>query len=275
MREVVAARYRRWVLGAALLGLMPVARPAYAGQLDLTLFLGRAYPLHDERLTLRPPAPSLPGVDINVTGAPVVRAEGGLVLGGALAFERGVLGVEARVDGTGVGFEFSGARYELRATQFPFTGLSGSVTLGNGRFDASRLYLLSGNVRLRTPGPISLVASGGLSLLPDVAITGSVPAVLDVPGLSLVQGAASGLHLRVTPGESEHRIGVNGGAGLRLGGSRVALLVEVRGFYFREYNLSFGVEGAPEILAGLLESSAAVRFRPVIVNGQAGLVFRF
>ena len=252
-----------------------VAPQASAGQFDLTLFLGRAYPIHDERLTLRPPVPSLPGVDITVTGAPVVRAEGGLVLGGALAFERGLIGVEARLDGAGVGLEFSGARYELRATQIPFTGVTGSVTLGTGRFDASRLYLLSGNVRLRTPGPIGLVASGGLSLLPDFTITGSVPAVLDVAGLSVLQGAASGLRLRVVPGESEHRIGVNGGAGLRLGGHRVALLVEVRGFYFREYNLTFGVEGAPDIVAGLLESTAAVRFRPVIVNAQAGLVFRF
>jgi hypothetical protein len=247
----------------------------YAGQVDLTLFLGRAYPVYDERLTLRPSAPSLPGVDIDVTGEPVIRADGGPVLGGALAFELGVLGLEARVDGTEVGFDFSGARYDLRATQPPFTGLSGSVTLGNGRFDANRLYLVSGNVRLRTPGPIGLAASGGLSLLPDVTITGSVPVSLDLAGLSVLQGAAPRLHLRAAPGESEHRIGVNGGAGLRVGGGRLALLVEVRGFYFREYDLRFEVEGAPDFAARLLETTDVVRFRPVIVNGQAGLVFRF
>jgi hypothetical protein len=55
----------------------------------------------------------------------------------------------------------------------------------------------------------------------------------------------------------------------------VALLIEVRGFYFREYDLRFAVEGAPDILARLLDNADAVRFRPVIVNGQAGLVFRF
>jgi hypothetical protein len=243
--------------------------------MDLTLFLGRAYPIYDERLTIRPSAPSLPGVAITVSGDPVIRADGGPVLGGALAFELGLIGVEARVDGTQVGFEFSGARYDLRATQAPFTGLTGSVTLGDGRFDARRFYLLSGNVRLRTPGPISLVLSGGLSVLPDVTITGSVPVALDIAGLSVLQGAAPRLRLRAAPGESEHRIGINGGAGLRLGGDRVALLVEVRGFYFREYDLRFEVEDAPDFAATLLESIDPIGFRPVIVNGQAGLVFRF
>ena len=275
MREALTFHYRRRVLGLAVVACLALAPQASAGQIDLTLFLGRAYPVYDERLTLRPSPPALPGVDINVTGEPVIRADGGPVLGGALAFELGVLGVEARVDGTEVGFDFSGARYDLRATQPPFTGLSGSVTLGHGRFDARRMYLLSGNVRLRTPGPIGLVASGGLSLLPDITITGSVPVSLDIAGLSVLQGAAPRLHLRAVPGESEHRIGVNGGAGLRLGGDRVGLMVEVRGFYFREYDLRFEVEGAPEFAAGLLESTDAVRFRPVIVNGQAGLVFRF
>jgi len=52
-------------------------------------------------------------------------------------------------------------------------------------------------------------------------------------------------------------------------------MVEVRGFYFREYDLRFAVEGAPDFAARLLETTDAIRFRPVIVNGQAGLVFRF
>lgn len=275
MRECLVFHNRRRIIGLAVVGCLALAPQAYAGQIDLTLFLGRAYPIYDERLTIRPSAPSLPGVDISVPVEPVIRADGGPVVGGALAFEVGVIGVEARVDGTDVGFEFSGARYDLRATQAPFTGLSGSITLGNGRFDARRLYLVSGNVRLRTPGPIGLVASGGLSLLPDVTITGSVPVNLDIAGLTLLQGAAPRLHLRAAPGESEHRIGVNGGGGLRLGGDRVALLVEVRGFYFREYDLRFEVEGAPDFAARLLETTDAIRFRPVIVNGQAGLVFKF
>lgn len=258
-----------------LAACLAAAPAAHARQLDFTVFLGRAYPVYDERLTIRPSVPSLPGVDINVSGDPIIRTDGGLVLGAALALEAGILGVEARVDGTEIGFDLSGARYDLRATRPPFPGLAGSVTVGDGRFDAKRFYLLSGNVRLRTPGPVGLVVSGGLSLLPDVTITGSVPVAAQIAGLPLLPGIDPRLRLRVAPTDSEHRLGVNGGAGLRLGGNRVALMAEARAFHFRDYNLRFEAEGAPDVVATLLESSDVVRFRPIIVNAQAGLVFRF
>lgn len=260
---------------AALVVLAVLPGEAHAGQMDLTLFLGRAYPVYDERLTIRPSVPSLPGVDVSASGDPVIRADGGLVVGGALAFELGVLGIEARVDGTQVGLDFSGARYDLRATQPPFNGLSGRVTLGSGSFDINRFYLLSGNVRLRTPGPIGIVVSGGLSLLPDLSTSGSVPVSLDIAGITVLQGVSPRLRLRAVPGESEHRIGVNGGAGLRVGGDRVALMAEIRGFYFRDYELRFELEDAPDFVARLVESADTIRFQPIIVNAQAGLVFKF
>lgn len=277
LRLVVArSLHRSLVACSAVLAACAAAVPeAHARQIDVTVFAGRAYPIYDDRLTIRPSTPSLPGVDVAVSGDPVIRADGGLVLGGALAFELGILGLEARIDGTEVGFDLSGARYDLRATQAPFAGLTGSVTIGDGRFDARRFYLLSGNVRLRTPGPVSLVASGGLSLLPDVTITGSVPVTVRIAGLPSLPGAAPQLRLRAAPGEAGHRLGANGGAGLRLGGNRVALMAEVRGFLFRDYDLRFDVQGAPEFAATLLENADAIRFRPVIVNAQAGLVFRF
>ena len=258
-----------------LTAVVAVPGEAHGGQMDLTLFLGRAYPVYDERLTIRPSTPSLPGVDIAVSGDPVIRADGGLVVGGALAFELGVLGIEARVDGTAVALDFSGARYDLRATQPPFTGLAGTLTLGSGSFDVDRFYLLSGNLRLRTPGPVGVVVSGGLSLLPDLSTTGSVPVSLDIAGIPVLQGAAPRLRLRATPGESEHRIGVNGGAGLRLGGDGVALMAEIRGFYFRDYELRFELEDAPDFVATLIDSADTIRFQPIIVNVQAGLVFKF
>ena len=72
---------------AVLTAVVAVPAQAFAGQVDLTLFLGRAYPVYDERLLIRPSTPSLPGVDVTVSGDPVIRADGGLVFGGALAFE--------------------------------------------------------------------------------------------------------------------------------------------------------------------------------------------
>ena len=266
---------RLLTLCAFVLSALGAVAPADAGQMDVTLFVGRAYPVYDDRLTIRPSSPSLPGVDVDVARDPIIRADGGLVLGGALAFEVGVLGVEGRIDGTQIGFDLSGARYDLTATQPPFTGLTGSITIGDGRFDANRFYLLSGNVRLRTPGPIGLVVSGGVSLLPDVTISGSVPLTAQIAGLPSLPVIQPQLRLRVAPGESGQRVGVNGGAGLRIGGGRLALMGEVRAFYFREYDLRFDVAGAPEFVATFIESSDVVTFRPVIVNAQAGLVIKF
>jgi hypothetical protein len=267
---------RPLALGALLLSMWCVAAPdAHAGQIDLTVFLGRAYPVYDERLVIRPSSPSLPGVDIDVSGDPLIRTDGGLVLGAALAFEFGILGIEGRIDGTEIGFDVSGARYDLRATQPPFTGLTGSIAIGDGRFDADRFYLLSGNVRLRTPGPIGLVVSGGVSFLPDVTISGSVPLTVRIDGLPVLPGIEPQLRLRVAPGESEHRVGINGGAGLRLGGGALALMAEVRAFYFRAYDLRFDAAGAPDFVARFVESTDVVSFRPVIVNAQMGLVIKF
>lgn len=268
MRRIIAFCFG-WTMWVGMVS------PAWAQGLDVTVFVGGAYPVYDERLTLRASAPSFPGVDVTASGNPELRADGGLVFGGAIAFELGILGIEGRLDATDVGFELRGARYDFRATQPPFAGLTGSLTLGDGRLDADRLYLLSGNVRLRTPGPVGLVASGGVSLLPDITISGSVPLSLQVDGISPIPGVEPRLQLRAAPGESEHRIGVNAGAGLRIGGSRVAVMAEVRVFYFREYELRFDAEDAPDLVTSFLESVEPVRFEPVVVNAQAGLVFKF
>jgi hypothetical protein len=97
---------------------------------------------------------------------------------------------------------------------------------------------------------------------------------VDVPGLPVLPGFAAALTLRATPGQAEHRFGVNGGAGVRIGG-RVALTAEARAFYFREYELRFASADGPEILDDLLAGVVPVFFRPVFVNAQVGLTFGF
>lgn len=264
---------RRWLVIALVLVLGPLAtsRPAFAQGGDLTLFIGSAYPVDHDRFTLRPSTPSLPGADITVNPTPELRAAGGLVVAGALAFELGVLGIEGRWDSMSLGFDVEGGRYDIRATSVPVTG---AVTVGDGRLDAKRLNILSVNARLRTPGPVGIYASGGFSVLPDVTIEGSVPLGVELFGVP-VGGIAPRLRLDVAPGESSRRYGLNGGAGLRLGGSRVALVGEVRVFYFKDYDLRFAVEDAPAIAADLIDRIAPVRFDPIIVNAQAGLAVRF
>lgn len=254
--------------------LLGIGGRAAAQGVDFTVFVGRAFPIYDERLTLRPPSPSVPGVDIGVVGSPLIEADGGAVFGGALAFELGVLGIEGRLDATEVAFDITGARYNLRGTRPPFEGLNASITVSDGRLDADRIPLLSVNARLRTPGPVALVLSGGLSYLSDVTVSGSIPLRLEAPGLPSLPGFDPRLTLVAVPGQSDHRWGVNGGAGLRIGG-RVALVGEVRVFYFREYELRFEAVNGLDLFDELLAGLAPVRFEPVFVNAQAGVTFRF
>lgn len=266
---------RAFLLGAVLAtAVLPVH--AEAQGLDLTLFLGRAFPVYDERLTLRPDTPSIDGVDVDVIGSPGLTVDGGPVFGAALAFELGLLGVEGRVDATDVGLDFTGARYDLQGIEPPFQGLTATVTAAPGRFDADRIWLLSLNARLRTPGPVALVVSGGLSYLPDITLTGSVPFSAEVSGLGGLPSVDAALVLRATPEQDEHRTGVNAGAGIRIG-DRAALVAEARIFYFREYELQFGLENgaAAGLVNNLVKDAITVRFRPVFLNAQAGLVFRF
>jgi hypothetical protein len=257
----------------AILVLLAAPHHATAQTFDLTLFGGLAYPLYDERLTFQPPAPALSGVEVTVAESPILRGDGGPVFGAALALEFGMIGIEGRFDSVAAGLEFTGARYDLRGTTFPLQGLTASIVASPGRFDAERISLLSLNARIRTPGRISLVASGGVSYLPDIDISGSVPLSVDAPQLPPL-GFDAALTLHGVPGRSEHRLGLNGGAGLRVGG-RVAVHAEVRGFYFRDYELLFASADGPELLDDLLADADPVSFSPVFVNAQIGVVIRF
>lgn len=55
----------------------------------------------------------------------------------------------------------------------------------------------------------------------------------------------------------------------------MAVMGEVRVFYFQDYQLRFGVDNAPRELDDVLGILAPIEFDPVVVNVQAGLVFRF
>jgi hypothetical protein len=263
----------RYALAASLVVAPGLSAPAVAQSVDVTFFTGVAYPIYDERLTLRPGDPSIPGVEVTSTTSPVLQADGGAVFGGALALELGILGIEGRLDTMDAAIDFSGARYDLRGTAFPFQGVTATISAPSGRFEADRISVLSLNARIRTPGPLGIIVSGGLSYLPDITVSGSVPLQVDSPQLPAL-GFDAGLVLRGTPGQSEHRFGVNGGAGLRIG-DRLALVGEVRAFYFRQYDLRLATANGPDLLDDLLAEADPIEFDPVFVNAQVGLAFRF
>ena len=260
------------VAAHTLLITLATAGHATAQAVDATVFGGLAFPLYDERIAVR--NPSIPGVSVSVSGSPEISADGGGVFGGIVGVSFGKFGIEGRLDATKVGLEFSGARYDLLGTAFPFDGLTASIILGEGRFDADRIPLLSLNGRFMTSGRVALVASGGLSFLPDININGSIPLAVDAPGVPGLPEFDASLQLRASPGQSGHRFGVNGGAGVRIGG-RVAFVGEVRGFYFGDYDLRFSSDDGDDLIDDLLAEAASVSFRPVFVNAQVGINFRF
>jgi len=267
---------RKPVLVAWLASLVLAAPSTGAAQhLDVTVFAGAAFPVLDGQLVLRAPGtPTLPGFEITQVGTPELRTDGGPVYGAAVALEFGVLAIEGRLDATNVGFDVRGARYDLRATQPPLQGLTASLAVGNGRLDVQRLNLVSVNLRLRTPGPIGLIASGGLSYLPDIEVTGLVPLDVQINGEPVLPTFQPGLTLVATPEQAGNRWGFNAGAGIRVGG-RIAFVAEARLFYFGDYELRFVVDEPLPFVPELADSISTFRFEPVFLNAQAGVVFRF
>lgn len=261
------------VLAASLTLVVP--RPAAAKGFDISLFGGAAYPTYEQRFTVRAPTVApLPGFVIRPNGDLVIDAKGGTVFGAAVCAELGgVLGIEGRFDSTAIELRTGGLDYRLSYSAPPLPTFTGAATVDPGPLETDRLKLLSLNLRLRTPGPVSLMASGGLTYLPDFAVTGTTPVAVTVNGLPVFDKQAS-FGLRVAPTESSHRLGVNAGAGLRFKiAPSVSLFGEGRVFYFKEYELSIAVDDPT--LQGFVGDIEQPRFRPIVVNAVGGVTFSF
>jgi hypothetical protein len=256
----------------AAAALLIVAVPGVAAaDWDLMVFGGRAYPTYEEQLVIRiPDVPIVPGLDVTSDGTPEIRGKGGPVFGGALASD-GVFGIEGRLDLVNVDVEFSGVRYDLAFSPPVFGVTTGRVTIGEAVLEADRLKIVSLNARIRTPGPLAVVASGGISYLPGFEVSGTVPVGFQLGGIGGLGQPT--LRIRVDPEESEHSFGVNGGAGIRIGG-RVGLFAEARVFYFKSYELTLELDEAQPLVNSLLENVDPVTFRPLVVNAVVGLSIR-
>jgi len=262
------------ILRLALVAVvLSCASPASAGW-DLSVFGGVSFPTYEQQFVVRTPTvPPLPGLVVQPSGNLTIDAKGGPVFGAALAAEFGVLGIEGRFDSTAIELQTSGIRYDLAYNAPPLPAFTGSASIAAGPLETDRLSLLSLNLRLRTPGPVSLVASGGFSYLPDFTISGSTPVEIRITGLPAFD-TNTALRLRVSPTESSHRFGVNGGAGLRVKiAPGISIFGEGRLFYFKEYELTIDVDDPR--LQGFVGDIEQPRFRPVVVNAVGGLGFSF
>lgn len=268
------------VLALTCAGLA-VSVTARAADWELALLLGSAFPTYDERLSIRVPRlGSVPGIEVSGGDDFVLEADGGLVVGGTVAVEfGGFFAVEGRVDSARVDLLTTGTSYQFAVSAPGLPPFTASVAAGPGTIALDRLFIYSGNVRLRTPGPVSVYASGGFSYLSRLRADSALP--LEVEGAAiLVPELRGSLALVAEPSGSNSRVGFNGGAGLRvgLGGPvAVALFADARVFVFDSYDLQFEVQDT----TGLALPDAAfrelppIRFEPILVNVAGGVTVRF
>jgi hypothetical protein len=267
-------------VGAVSTALLAVAPALRADGWDVTLYGGASLPRYEQTFRFGlPNLPNLPNVKVTSKSDLVLDAKGGPVFGGALARRIvGPLGIEARVDTATVKLETEGASYGLSASIPPFPTVGGTLSFSAGTFDLNRFTVLSLNARLQTGGPVSLFLSGGVSYLPKLESNGTISATLDVPGLPNIPTLTGQLRLVATPTQSQHSVGANVGAGLRIHlGGNVALLGEARVFGFHEYELAFSLATTQSlpILDDAIAGLQKVRFDPVYFHAAVGLTVSF
>src|SRR3989442_15765372 len=140
----------------------------------------------------------------------------------------------------------------LPETPWPF---SASLDLGTGTADLATLKPWSLNLKLRTPGPVRLFVSGGVSRLPALDFTVNQNIGLGATALNVITSRLDVGTVRLkgalVPQEGESRWGVNAGGGLQLKlGPNVALVAEGRYFYFGERTYDWSVVPTDRFLAG-------------------------
>ncbi len=266
-------------LCALLALLFLTAQKGWAGQLEISAWVGPSLPFYSQSFQYSPPpVPPLPGVGLEQVGEFRFDASGGVSFGAGLAWHfAGPLGVELRVDSGAIEVTQEGAQFRVTVRPpAPLPPLALDVET-QGTITLDRLLPISLNFRYRGGGRVGLVASGGLSYLPslDFAVTQEL-------GLGAI-GGIGGIDLPTLPLEAGGQIdgfwGVNAGLGVRFRLSdAVSANVEGRGFFFGERELDWKIEDfpiSPELGDRLREQLGPIRFTPGFFQATAGLSVRF
>ena len=265
---------------SALLALLVLpAANGWAGQLEISAWVGPSLPFYSQSFQYSPPAvPPLPGVGVEQVGAFEFDASGGVSFGAGAAWHfGGPIGVEFRVDSGAIEVNQEGARFRVTVRPpAPLPPLAIDVET-QGTITLDRLLPISLNVRYRGGGRVGLVASGGLSYLPslDFAVTQEL-------GLGAI-GGIGGIDIPTLPLEAGGQIdgfwGVNAGLGVRFRLSdAVSANVEGRGFFFGEREIEWQVERfpiSPELGELIRQQLGPIRFTPGFFQATAGLSVRF
>jgi hypothetical protein len=272
-----------------LLALLPTV--AAAGELELGIFAGRAFPTYEQTFqyypgAFSPPIP-IPEVSITQEASFGLRAEGGLSLGASLAFYLiDAFGVEARVDSVGVRVDSEGGRYTatLRSSYPPILSFTGTVDLPAGQVDVARLTPISLGVKLRTPGRVRLFVSAGGSYLPRLEATLTQPLAVQLGRfIPPIDAATVTVRAEAQPGSGQGHWGLTAGAGIQVAlGGRGSLQAEARAFRFPTHTLTWGLGNhvpgnsfEEDVFRSGLAALDPVEWKPTFYQVTAGLALRF
>jgi hypothetical protein len=276
---------------AVLAGLASsLATLASAAELELAGYGGLTLPFYEQTfaIDLLPPERPFPGIELAQERPLTLSASSGLALaGGATVYLGGAFGIEARYDSAAIDVGAEPPVYSLRLSS-PLPGFSATLQPAPTVVTISSLTPLSLNLKLRTPGSVRFVFSGGVSYLPDFQLAVVQPLSLTVAGAPLPPGVSLGrLTARaISRPEDEaerNRFGGNLGLGIQVRLSENAALVgEGRVFLFPKHVLGWEVtqEGGlvtlpQEVLQALEQRLEPVRFNPAYFHLAGGIAFTF
>jgi hypothetical protein len=263
-----------------------------ASSLELAGWVGPTFPFYDQTFRYDPGLVTvpIPGVTVRQEGSFAFHGRGGLALGGGVTwYIVPVLGIEGRLDTADVKIQPEGGVFNVSADlPAPLPDLSTQVSVGSGVVNVRRATPFSANLKLRTPGPVAFMVSGGLSYLPALELVLTQRVGLGVTGLGLgtneVTVATLGLRAETRPeGPEEGHLGLNAGAGLQFSiGGKLRLFADGRFFYFKEQTLVWSradtgtLSPLEEALLREVESRLEpVEFRPTFFQATAGLAITF
>lgn len=266
------------------------ASAAAAGDVEISLHAALSVPFYRESFAYDPGpfAFSVPGVTVTQGGVFTLDGRGGFGGGGALAWQVfGPLALEARVDAGRVRVATTGARYDVRIDlPAPLPDLATQTDLGSADAGSAWLVPVSLNLRARTPGPVALTASGGLSYLPEPRLALEQSVGLGMTGFSAVSGrvdvATLSLLARATAEDERSRFGLNAGLGVQVPlAPRVRLHAEARYFRFGRQRLRWERASGPprslveeRLLTEVERLLPEPSFRPAFFQATAGLALR-
>jgi opacity protein-like surface antigen len=259
--------------------------------LELGLHGGRVAPFYQQTFHYGPGAlpPLIQGADIRQEGVFTLDARGGTALGGSASlYLLPLLGLEARLDALDVEVNVTGARFDVQVDlPAPLPDIDTTLNPTAGTVTIDRLRPVSLNLKLKTPGPLAVTVSGGVSYLPTLSMTVDQPLALGVTGLSggRLQIATLALRAEARPATEGDRspFGLNGGLGVRLAlGSHLALNAEGRYFVFQKYRLTWSLASdrvltpvEETLLRSVLPRLDAVEFNPQCFQATVGVALVF